>query len=137
MCTYVSTGPSSRCLVLWCVAVGFNIASDYGISLQLRKRFVMVKVVFCTIFTRWPAVVYRGHRRNWSYCNLQRKKLRDLKPAADRGTGAREKVARSLRSRSTTKYLYRYRGSTNVKNLQTGPIFPYIIGSPIKKQAQQ
>jgi hypothetical protein len=78
-----------------------------------------------------------GHRRNWSYCNLQRKKLRDLKPAADRGTGAREKVARSLRSRSTTKYLYRYRGSTNVKNLQTGPIFPYIIGSPIKKQAQQ
>jgi hypothetical protein len=60
MCTYVSTGPSSRCLVLWCVAVGFNIASDYGISLQLRKRFVMVKVVFCTIFTRWPAVVSRS-----------------------------------------------------------------------------
>lgn len=36
---------------------------------------------------------------------LRRKKLRDLKQAADRGTGAREKVARSLRRR-TTKYLY-------------------------------
>ena len=45
------------------------------------------------------------HIPKWSECNLQTKKLRDLKPAADRGTGAREKVARSLRKRITTKYL--------------------------------
>ncbi|KYB28467.1 hypothetical protein TcasGA2_TC002650 [Tribolium castaneum] len=44
--------------------IQYSIASDYGISLQLRKRILPVNVVFCAVESssqlQWAAVVSRS-----------------------------------------------------------------------------